>query len=114
MLIGLSQAKVFVIDEIENSLHALIIKQLFDFILNSNFFINIESQLIATTHEIFLLDIKKLFRKDEIWFMKKHQNRESRIYSLAYADIEKLDLMKGYINGRFGAIPFILRLVTFR
>ncbi len=44
-------------------------------ILNSNFFINIESQLIATTHEIFLLDIKKLFRKDEIWFMKKHQNR---------------------------------------
>jgi AAA15 family ATPase/GTPase len=107
MLIGLSQAKVFVIDEIENSLHALIIKQLFDFILNSNFFINIKSQLIATTHEIFLLDIKKLFRKDEIWFMKKHQNRESRIYSLAYADIEKLDLMKGYINGRFGAIPFI-------
>jgi len=113
MLIGLSQAKVFVVDEIENSLHALIIKQLFDFILNSKFFINIESQLIATTHEIFLLDIKKLFRKDEIWFMKKHQNRESRIYSLAYADIEKLDLMKGYINGRFGAIPFIPNIKEF-
>jgi len=44
-------------------------------------------------NEIFLLDIKKLFRKDEIWFMKKHQNRESQIYSLAYADVEKLDLM---------------------
>jgi len=107
MLIGLSQGKVFVVDEIESSLHALLIKKLFDFMLNSQIFINIESQLIATTHEIFLLDVKKLFRKDEIWFIKKRHNRESRLYSLAYADVDNLDLMKGYINGRFGAIPFI-------
>jgi AAA15 family ATPase/GTPase len=107
MLIGLSQGKVFVVDEIESSLHALLIKKLFEFTLNSQIFINTESQLIATTHEIFLLDIKKLLRKDEIWFIKKHHNKESRISSLALADVDDLDIMKGYINGRFGAIPFI-------
>jgi AAA15 family ATPase/GTPase len=107
MLIGISQGKVFIVDEIESSLHALLTKKLFEFMLNSKIFINIESQLIATTHEIFLLDVKKLFRKDEIWFIKKRHNRESRLYSLAYADIDNLDIMKGYINGRFGAIPFI-------
>ena len=37
---------------------------------NSKLFINKESQLIATTHEIFLLDIKKLFRKDVVGLLK--------------------------------------------
>ncbi len=106
MLIGLSQGKVFVVDEIESSLHALLIKKLFDFMLNSQIFVNMESQLIATTHEIFLLDTK-LFRKDEIWFLKKRHNRESHLYSLTYAAVDNLDIMIGYINGMFCAIPFI-------
>jgi AAA15 family ATPase/GTPase len=101
VLIRLSKAhSVFVIDEIEKSLHVLLVKQLFDFMLNNKKrFENVESQLIASTHEINLLDIKRLFRKDEIWFVNK-KSGESRIYSLANADVDDLDIAKGYINGR--------------
>jgi AAA15 family ATPase/GTPase len=97
---------VFIIDEVERSLHVLLIKKLFDFMLNHEQFKNLESQLIASTHEVLLLD-KKLFRKDEIWFIAK-ENGESRAYSLANVEVDDLDLVKGYINNRFGAIPFII------
>jgi len=107
MLVRLSKGdSVFVIDEIDRSLHVLLLKKLFDLILNNNMFKNVTSQLIASTHEIYLLDINRLLRKDEIWFISK-TNGESRAYSLANAEVDDLDLAKGYINGRFGAIPFI-------
>ncbi|MDM8550381.1 ATP-binding protein [Desulfobacterales bacterium HSG2] len=107
MLMALLKGKVFIIDEIENSLHPLLMEKLFDLILNNKRFKDSESQLIASTHQVHLLDIKKLFRKDEIWFIEKNRNGESLAYSLANTDVEDLDLVKGYLNGRFGAIPFI-------
>jgi len=107
MLVRLSKGdSVFVIDEIDRSLHVLLLKKLFDLVLNNNMFKNVTSQLIASTHEIYLLDIKRLLRKDEIWFISK-TNGESRAYSLANADVDDLNLAKGYLNGRFGAIPVI-------
>ncbi|TAF08073.1 MAG: ATP-binding protein [Nostocales cyanobacterium] len=108
MLINLDQGNaVFVIDEIERSLHSLLIKKLFDLFLNSPKNTNLNSQLIASTHEVNLLDIKELFRKDEIWFVEKDKDGQSILYSLANTDVENLDLATGYLNGRFGAIPFI-------
>jgi hypothetical protein len=107
MLIGLSKDKVFVIDEIERSLHPLLIKKLFELILKHDFLKNAQSQLIASTHEVNLLDIKTLFRKDEIWFIEKNKMGESVLYSLANADVEHLNIVNGYFKGKFGAIPFI-------
>jgi AAA15 family ATPase/GTPase len=107
MLIGLSKDKVFIIDEIERSLHTLLIRRLFELLLQHELFHSAPSQLIVSTHEVNLLDIKNLFRKDEIWFMEKNQDGESVLYSLANADVDNLNLIKGYLNGRFGAIPFI-------
>ena len=107
MLIGLSKDKVFIIDEIERSLHTLLIRRLFELLLQHELFHSAPSQLIVSTHEVNLLDIKNLFRKDEIWFMEKNQDGESVLYSLANADVDNLNLTKGYLNGRFGAIPFI-------
>jgi hypothetical protein len=51
--------------------------------------------------------LKKYFRKDEIWFVEKDETGQSVLYSLAGADVDKLDWVKGYFSGRFGAIPFI-------
>ncbi|HID99808.1 MAG TPA: ATP-binding protein [Thiotrichaceae bacterium] len=107
MLIGLLKDKVFVIDEIERSLHTLMIRRLIELILNHELFAHAESQLIASTHEVNLLDIKNLFRKDEIWFIEKNQSGESQLYSLANADVDNLSLVDGYLTGKFGAIPFI-------
>lgn len=98
---------VYVIDEIERSLHSILIYKLFDNFLNNTEYKNSNSQLIASTHEVNLLDIKDVFRKDEIWFVEKDKNGQSILYSLANTDVENLDLVAGYLNGRFGAIPFI-------
>lgn len=107
MLLGLSKDKVFVIDEIERSLHALLVGKLFDLILNHEMFSEAKSQLITSTHEVNLLDIKKLFRKDEIWFVEKNSVGETGLYSLANAEVDKLNLKEGYLGGNFGGIPFI-------
>ncbi len=95
----------FIIDEIENSLHTLLINKIFDYVLNHDSIKGKTSQLIATTHDVLLLNTNNLFRKDEIWFVEKNKQGASRFYSLANADIEELDLVKGYLKGRFGAIP---------
>lgn len=107
MLIALRKESVFIVDEIENSLHPLLVRGLFDLVLNNEMFGNSQGQLIASTHEVHLLDIKHLFRKDEIWFIEKDGYGQSHAYSLADTNVEDLDLVKGYLSGRFGAIPFI-------
>ena len=64
-------------------------------------------QLIFTTHESNLLDLK-LFRQDEVWFMEKDETGSSRAYPLSeFKPRYDLDIRKGYLNGRFGAIPFL-------
>ena len=98
---------VVIIDELERSLHALLSRKLFELFLNNQRFQQNHSQLIATTHEVTLLDIKQLFRKDEIWFIERDETKQSVVYSLADADVDKLNLVNGYLNGRFGAIPLI-------
>lgn len=94
--------QVFVIDEVERRLHALLSKRIFDVILNQN---NTPSQIIATTHETQLMDVKHLLRKDEIWLVEKKPSGASEYYSLAGTDLSGLDLIKGYLKGRYGAIP---------
>lgn len=98
---------VIIIDELERSLHSLLSRKLFELFLNNANFKLHNNQLIATTHEVTLLDIKQLFRKDEIWFIEKDEAQQSVAYSLVGADVDKLNLVNGYLNGRFGAIPFI-------
>jgi AAA15 family ATPase/GTPase len=61
---------------------------------------------VFSTHECNLLDLK-VFRKDEIWFAQKKQN-ETSLYPLSDFDIRQdLDIEKGYLMGRFGAVPFL-------
>jgi len=66
-----------------------------------------QSQLIFTTHDTNLLDLD-LLRRDEIWFVEKDARGASSLYSLAEFKVRPdLQIEKGYLNGRFGAIPFI-------
>ena len=98
---------VFVIDEIERSLHPLLVKRFINLFLSPRFGGNLKQQLITTTHESNLLDLE-LLRRDEIWFVEKNQYQESCLYSLEeFKPRYDKDIQKGYLNGRFGAIPFI-------
>lgn len=104
LLIGLSD-RVYVIDEIDRSLHPHMTNNILDiFLANSE---GEPSQLIVTTHESSLLDLD-LLRRDEIWFIEKDRYSASSVYSLEeFAPRYDTDVKRGYLNGRYGAIPII-------
>lgn len=99
--------KVYVIDEIERSIHPLLIKELISKFSKDE---KTNGQLIFTTHESNLLD-QNIFRQDEIWFIEKDKNGCSDIYSLSdYKEHNTIDIRKGYLSGRYGSIPFLANL----
>ncbi len=94
----------FVIDEIERSIHPLIIKELIEKFSKD---IATKGQLIFSTHESTLLD-QDIFRTDEIWFAEKNQQGATKLYSLSdFKEHNTIDIRKGYLTGRYGAIPFL-------
>lgn len=97
------EEKVFVIDEIDRSLHPNLTFKLFEIFFRESK--NIRSQLICTTHESELLN-QDLFRKDEIWFVKKNKDGESDTYSLEeFRPRKDRDIRTAYLVGRYNAIP---------
>ena len=96
--------KVFIVDEMERSLHPSLIKQII--LLFYKYSKDVSSQLIFTTHESSLMD-QKIFRRDEIWLMKKDNNGISsfgRMDNLYNVRFDKM-LQNSYLNGEYGATP---------
>lgn len=94
---------VFVIDEIDRSLHPNLTCDFIDLFLNKSEKIN--SQLIVTTHESSLLN-QKILRKDEIWFVVKDKLNASSFYSLEEFKIRfDKEIRKDYLLGRYKAVP---------
>ena len=96
--------KVFVIDEMERSLHPALMRKLIElFFKYSN---NISTQLIFTTHESTLMD-QDLLRRDEIWLMEKNEKGISSLSRLDETFNLRFDkeLEKSYLKGLFGASP---------
>ncbi len=99
--------KVIIVDELERSMHPALIEFIIKLFNNKNMN-KANSQLIFTTHAINLLNLD-IFRRDQIWFTEKNPNTgESELYPLDSFSIRKDEnILKGYINGRYGAVPFI-------
>ena len=96
---------VFFIDELDRCLHAHMSRNILDIFLANA--VGQPIQLIVTTHESDLLDLD-LLRRDEIWFIEKDQYSASQVYSLEeFAPRYDVDIRRGYLHGRFGAIPII-------
>jgi hypothetical protein len=96
--------RVYVVDELERSMHPLLSRLLIKHFLNNKKLE--ESQIIFSTHESNLLDLD-LLRRDEIFFVEKDAQQQTRMYSLSDFNIRKdLSIRKGYLMGRFGAVPF--------
>jgi uncharacterized protein len=93
---------VFVIDELDRSLHSRLTYAIFELFFKLT--ANNESQLIATTHEALLLDLE-LLRRDEIWFIEK-EDKGSKLFSLdQFQERSDKVVSKSYLLGRYGAIP---------
>jgi AAA15 family ATPase/GTPase len=94
--------KVFIIDELDRSLHSKLVKGILELFLRISK--NRESQMIVTTHESLLLDLDFL-RRDEIWFIE-NEGKESKIYSLDEFKVRNdKKIQKDYLLGRYGGIP---------
>lgn len=104
MLVDLANSdRTFIIDELDRKLHPLLSYRLLEAFIGATEC----GQIVFTTHNTHLLNLD-LFRRDEIWFVEKNRNGLSTVYSLADLNVRPdVDVRRGYLNGRFGAIPFI-------
>lgn len=101
------KTKIIIVDELEKSLHPTLVKYIIK-LFNNEKLNTKNSQLLFTTHAISLLSLD-LFRRDQIWFIEKNSlTGNSDLYPLDSFSVRKEEnIEKGYINGRYGAIPFI-------
>ena len=94
-------------DDMDAHLHPLLARHLVS-LFDSAEFNPKGAQLIFTSHSTNLLDLD-LLRKDQIWFTEKgEQTAATDLFSLYDFSVRKdMKVEKGYLIGRFGAIPFI-------
>jgi len=103
----LRDGRVLVVDELDSSLHTLLVRRLITMFqtpdLNPN-----GAQLIFSTHDTSLLD-HSLFRRDQIWFTEKDDDQATRLYPLSDFSPRKQEAWeRGYLAGRYGAVPFFI------
>lgn len=104
---SLKNKKVLIIDELDKSLHPFLVQYIVEIFNDAEINKN-GSQLIFNTHDTNLLDLN-ILRRDQIWFTEKNsETGESDLYSLSDFSVRKQEnVEKGYMLGRYGAVPFI-------
>ncbi|MDD2393941.1 MAG: ATP-binding protein [Eubacteriales bacterium] len=105
---ALKNGETVVIDEIERSLHPLLVKNIIAYFNDAERNPN-HAQLIFNTHNLELMSLD-IFRRDQIYFVDKSiKTGESELYSLDEFSVRtEENIRKGYLLGRYGALPSIL------
>jgi AAA15 family ATPase/GTPase len=105
---------VFIIDELDRSLHTLLTRHLLESYL-SRCDQDSRSQLIFTTHDALLMD-QTLLRRDEMWVTERAFDGSSEM--IAFSEYKNIrndkDIRKSYLQGRLGGVPRILSNGLFR
>ena len=106
----LNKGLTLVVDELDTSLHTLLVQALVRLFHQPE--VNTGgAQLIFTTHDTSLLDAYGLFRRDQVWFVEKRPDQSSSLYPLLDFSPRKNEaLERGYLQGRYGALPFLRNL----
>lgn len=112
ILASLQRGHILVIDEMDARLHPLITESIVT-LFNSKETNSNNAQLIFATHDANLLN-RNLFRRDQVWFTEKDPYGATDLYSLAEYKLPNKQKVrndasyeKDYLEGRYGAIPFI-------
>jgi AAA15 family ATPase/GTPase len=103
---ALEQGRILVVDELDSSIHFKLTRATVAMFNNE---LNTDAQMIFTVHDINLMDCKRLFRKEQIWFVDKDENGVY-VYSLADFTAENgvrdtSDIIEKYRKGAFAALP---------
>jgi uncharacterized protein len=111
LLDTLDKGRTLVVDELDARLHPLLTQKIIE-LFNSRENNRHNAQLIFATHDTNLLT-NRLFRRDQIWFVEKDRSQATQLYSLVEFKVKNAKVRndasfeKDYINGRYGAIPFV-------
>lgn len=103
---ALEQGRILVVDELDSSIHFKLTRAIVAMFNNE---LNENAQMIFTVHDINLMDCKRLFRKEQIWFVHKD---EAGVYVYSLADFtaakgvrDTSDIIEKYRKGTLGALP---------
>jgi AAA15 family ATPase/GTPase len=102
----LDRGRVLVVDELDSSLHPLLVQKVVDLFQSPD--TNPKgAQLIFTTHDVSLLDSARM-RRDQIWFTEKDNEHVTHLFPLLDFSPRKGEaLLKNYLSGRYGGIPIL-------
>lgn len=103
---GLEKGRILVVDELDSSIHFKLTRAIVAMFNNE---LNVNAQMIFTVHDINLMDCKKMFRKEQIWFVHKDQDGVY-VYSLAEFTAKSgirdtTDIVEKYKKGVLRALP---------
>ena len=102
----LAKGSIACIDELETSMHPLMARELLRLFFSPKENPN-GAQILFTTHNPLLLDAT-LLRRDQVWFTDKDSAGEAHLYPLTdYSPRRSESLVRGYLSGRYGAVPFV-------
>ena len=108
-----------IIDELDAKIHPLLLKHIIEMFTDMT--INRHgAQLIFTSHDLSTMN-NHVFRRDEIWFVAKGKNQNSKLYSLVeFKDENGVSIRKDakfdkqYLEGKYGADPYLQRIIDWR
>ena len=106
-LASVRSRKVYIIDELDRSMHALLTMALLKNHLATRS-ADTRTQLIFTTHDMMLMT-QELFRRDEMWFIERGSHGQTEMECLSdYKDVRyDKDVRKAYLEGRFSGVPHL-------
>lgn len=107
---------VLIIDELDAKIHPVLLRYII--MMFNNMEINKhKAQLIFTSHDLSTMN-SEVFRRDEIWFVAKGNEQNSKLYSLVEFKNEKCTSVrkdakfdKQYLEGRYGADPYLRTII---
>ena len=103
---ALKKGAVLSIDELDASLHPLLAVELMRLFNTPSSNPN-NAQLIFNAHDTNLLS-SGILRRDQVWFTEKNDDATTHLYPLSdFKPRREESLQNGYLQGRYGAIPFI-------
>ena len=105
-----------VIDELDAKIHPVLLHYVI--MLFNNMEINKKgAQLIFTSHDLSTMN-NDIFRRDEIWFVAKGKEQNSKLYSLVEiknikGESVRMDAKydKQYLEGKYGADPYLKTII---
>ena len=97
---------LLIADELGSNVHPNIINEIVKLFQSPKTNPN-RTQLIFTSHDN-TLQRNNLLRRDQIWFTQKRPDQSTELYPLSDFKVRNdLAIDKAYLDGRFGAVPFI-------